>query len=413
MRLYYGWCIVAAALVTLTLTMGATFHSFGVFVRPISEELGLSRADANMSVILFSLGGAVWAPILGKMLDRLPIQRVMLACAVLMGASLATLGLSRSLLLSAVVLAVPLAIAVQCNVISANLLVARWFTVHRGRAMAIALFGMSLAGIVVTPAIALGVERTDWRQTLVVAGVVLGLALFALALFMRDRPGPNDVETATPPESQATQAAPGADAKPLTAVALLTMPAFWAIGLATAATLGFTSAVMVTLVPLAEGTGVGPTQAATLIAVLSGAGLVGGFVAAWIGDRVDRVLLLACLYMLVGGVAALFLVSQSFNLLVLGATLLGLSTGVASPVYHALIADRFGPASFGTAYGLMSLLMTVGGAIATRFAGEVFDSTGAYDGLFVTIIIAEVIAAALMFGVLALKPANAQAPGKA
>jgi hypothetical protein len=46
----------------------------------------------------------------------------------------------------------------------------------------------------------------------------------------------------------------------------------------------------------------------------------------------------------------------------------------------------------------MSVLMTVAGAAALRFAGEVFDRTGSYHWLFLTIVAVELVAAAMMFG---------------
>ena len=86
--------------------------------------------------------------------------RIMLGCALLMGASLVALGRSHSAWLSAIVIAGPLAFATQgAGILTANALVVRWFSVHRGRAMAIALTGMSLGGILLPPLIAALIEH--------------------------------------------------------------------------------------------------------------------------------------------------------------------------------------------------------------------------------------------------------------
>src|SRR5262249_61333748 len=95
-RVYYGWFIVASSVVVLTLLLGSTYHAFGVFVLPVSEDFGLSRAQTNTALILFSIGNAIWAPIVGQMLDRLPIRPIMLSGALLIGASLVALGYSHS-----------------------------------------------------------------------------------------------------------------------------------------------------------------------------------------------------------------------------------------------------------------------------------------------------------------------------
>jgi predicted MFS family arabinose efflux permease len=413
MRIYYGWYIVAISVVSLTLLLGSTFHAFGVFVLPVSQDFGLTRAQTNTALILFSLGSAICAPIVGQMLDRLSIRSIMLGCALLMGASLVALSRSHSVWLCAIVLGVPLAFATQgAGVLTATTLVARWFSVHRGRAMAIALTGMSLGGILLTPLIAVLVEHLGWRPTLAIVGCAVALTLVALVPVAREKPGPDDVESQTAraddAESAGDQAA--SSAQPLSAISLLRMWQFWTIGLSAALTLGGTQAVMITFVPLAQGSGIGMTQAASLISVLSAAGLVGNLLLAWIADRVDRIQLLGSLFIVVALVNGLLYFSHSFPLFVTCAALLGFTGGLVSPAFYALIADRFGPASFGTTNGLMTPVLTLVGALCVRYAGEVFDRTGGYSFLFLSFIASQAFAALLMFGtgMLAAPPAGAQ-----
>lgn len=401
MRIYYGWFIVAMSVVIFTLLLGTTYHAFGVFVVPVSRDLGLSRAEINTALILFSIGNAIWAPIVGQMLDRLAIRPIMLGCALLMGASLVALGLSDSASWSAIVLVAPLAFAMQgAGILTANTLVVRWFSVHRGRAMAIALTGMSLGGIVLPPLIAIVIEHIGWRQTLVIVGCAVAITLVALVPIAREKPGPDDVESRTAraddADSRAREAA--ANVRPLKATSLLRMWPFWTIGVSSALTLGVVQALMITIVPLAQDSGIGSTQAASLISVLAAAGLIGNLLLAWIADRVDRMRLLGILFVAVALVNGLLFFSRGYPLLVTCAALLGLTGGIVSPAFHTLIADRFGPASFGTAYGLMTPVLAITSALCTRYAGEVFDRTGGYSFLFVSFIASQGFAALLMFG---------------
>src|SRR5882757_4147300 len=105
MRIYYGWIIAAAGMCTYTLLIGATFNAYGLFVVPVSQDLRLSRADANTGLILMNLGGAVTAPFLGRVLDRIPARLVMMISAVFFGSSFVVLAKTDSLWLSAIVLA--------------------------------------------------------------------------------------------------------------------------------------------------------------------------------------------------------------------------------------------------------------------------------------------------------------------
>lgn len=69
-RIYYGWFIVAASMLIYMLIIGSTFSVFGLFVQPVSEEFGLSRADMNTGLILLNLGNAALAPFIGQILGE-------------------------------------------------------------------------------------------------------------------------------------------------------------------------------------------------------------------------------------------------------------------------------------------------------------------------------------------------------
>ena len=115
------------------------------------------------------------------MFDRVPIKRILVASAIAFGGGFVALGLSHSLLLDAVVLFVPLAIAVVGAGTGANpALVARWFTVYRGRAMAIAAIGVSLGGLALAPPATFLIARIGWRQALIGLGCGITPVFYAL-----------------------------------------------------------------------------------------------------------------------------------------------------------------------------------------------------------------------------------------
>jgi MFS family permease len=377
-RIYFGWYVVAVSAVVYMLVLGGTFSSFGMFVLPVSAEFKLSRADTNTALILLNIGNLIWAPFVGRALDRFSAKRIMMASAAVFGLSLVALSLSRSIWLSALVLAVPLSIAFQgAGVITMSVFLARWFTARRGRAMALALLGMSLATMIVAPVIGMSIEAIGWRRTLTAAGVVIGGLIFILGATMRDRPGPDEAEAA---RGETPSAAPAG--RPQTVGALLRMPIFWTIALAIAAAQGIAQALVVTLVPLGLQGGLSMLEATTLISAYGAAGIAGKLLLAAVADRLERMLLLAALIGLVVAVNAGLLASHSYAVLMLCAIGLGAAVGAIPPVQYALLADRFGAPSFGTVRGLMSPVSAVSGLICLRVAGEVFDRTGGYGPLF-------------------------------
>jgi cyanate permease len=192
---------------------------------------------------------------------------------------------------------------------------------------------------------------------------------------------------------------PATDLPALSVGALLSRPSFWAIGLGTGLAMGIFQGLIVSLVPIAREAGFTTTRAATLISTVGITAISGKMIVAWLADRVDRSLALSVLYAMLAASSVAMPLSHSFPALVGSSLLIGLSTGAAMPLYMALLADRFGTRTFGTASGIITFITSLLGAAAVRFGGEVFDRTGGYQLMFTTFCGLGVLAALLVFSV--------------
>ncbi len=396
MKIYYGWWIVAISLVLQMLTVGTTMNSFGMYVLPASHEFGLSRANANTGIILISLGGAALAPFVGRMLDFLPVRRIMALGAVVFGGSFITMGLSHNIWLTAFALALPLPLGIAAaGHLASTTVVARWFTAQRGRAMALSMMGMSLGTIVMAPVIGMLIEAIGWRQCLIAIGIASAAIFLVLVPLMRDRPGPGDVEPV--PAGVRQPAAPAqAQGKPLAIGAILRMPIFWMLAFSVAMALSVLQTVALSIIPLAQESGISVTTSATLLSVLGTMSLLGKGLLAVIGDRIDRVIMLMSIFLFQAFACAVLLVGHSYGMLVLCAGLQGLCAAAISPIFMALLADRVGSASFGTAQGAAALVMALCSALFVRLGGEIYDRTGSYDAMFIAFAVVSLLAALLV-----------------
>jgi MFS family permease len=400
--MYFGWLIVVIAALVYMVTIGTTTTAFGLFVVPVSAEFQLSRANMNSALILLNIGSAVLAPIMGRMLDRFSARWIMIACAILFGLSMAGLGLSRSLWLSALILVAPLPAAILgVSTLTMSVLLARWFTARRGRAMVLAAMGMALAAIAVTPIVAWLVAAEGWRAALVIAGGGAAIILLTLAFFVRERPGADEigVETRTGQAMHAGASASGADVPnaPLAFKSILAMPSFWLIAISVSIAVGMSQAIAITFVPLGLGHGLSMAQATSLLSIAGGSGIVGQLSLSAFADRVERVVLLSCMFALGAVLNAILFVSSAYPMLIVCALMLGMTSGAVAPLLYALVADRFGLASFGTVRGMMTPVIAINAALCVRLAGEVYDRTGGYGALFLIFLVLQLLAAALMF----------------
>jgi MFS family permease len=405
-RLYYGWCIVGVAMMAYMLIIGTTFSAFGLFVLPVSAEFKLTRAEMNTALILLNLGNAAMAPLLGRLLDRIPARRVYFACAVLLAVGFVVLGLSRSIWLSGLVLGVLMPLGVLgAGTLTMTVFLARWFTAHRGRALTIASVGLNLASVTVPPVVGLLIESQGWRTALLIVGVAVGVLLGGLGLLLRERPGLGEHEAGGEPAREA--ASPDQGAAPVSPAAILRMPQFWSLGLSVAAAIAVIQTFMITLVPLGRENGLSLMKAASLMPALGGGALAATFFIAALADKVDRILMLAG-FMIMGALVNVALpFARDYTVLMILAALMGVINAALTPLFYALLADRFGLASFGTVRGLALPLTSALGMVAVRGAGEVFDATGSYDALFHAFVILQLVAAGLMFATRFTRPVAA------
>jgi MFS family permease len=392
-RFYYGWLVVAMSTFIYLVVVGASFGVYSLYVLPVSKEFHLSRAEVNTGLILMNLGNAVLSPFIGWILDRVSVKKVMVVSTLIFGLSFVILSQSRSLWLSAAVLALGIpASYLGVGSISLCVLIGRWFVANRGRALALAGVGIFLGSLVIAPAVSWLIVAQGWRAALLATGLVFTALLLPIGLFVRARPGPGDVE----PGADAALAAAEPD-RPAAVGEILGAPAFWTSTLAI--TIGFAviQALVVSLVPFARQSGLTMLEATSLVSATGVGAIVASLLVAIVADRMDRVLMVTGM-LLAGAVMNLALLTGGGYPLLLGcAALMGASTASIAPVYYALLADRFGGASFGTVRGLMMPLVAGGAMVSVRAAGEVFDRTGGYGLLFQAFIVLELVAAALMF----------------
>lgn len=385
MRFYFGWVIVAITMVIFMLLVGCLANAFGLFVLPVSQDLGLSRADVNTGYILTVLGGAAMAPFLGRLIDTYPVRRVMLVCALMFAGGMITVGLSENVWLSAAMLAVPVAVGMGgVGTIGSMAIVARWFKAQRGRAMAISMMGMSLGTIALTPMVGLMIASFGWRQTLVTLGVGMGTVFLIAIALLREHPGPGDIEPGAA-EYLASQPQPTIQeeiGKPLGTLQILRMPLFLLPSIAAALALSAAQGITISMVPMAQEAGIGVAQAATLMSMLGATSIAGKFLLVWVGDRVSRSISLAVMAAATAASSGLLMFADSYPMLLVSSALLGLAVGSITPALLALLADAVGAASFGSANGIAMLIGAFTGALAMRGAGELYDRTGGYDTMF-------------------------------
>ena len=398
---YYGWLILAATAVSELLAQGATSYAAGLFVLPLQNEFHISRAVANMPVLIMFLGAALVAPLVGKALDRYPIRLVISLGAIIFSLSFIGIALSGSLLVMAALLFLPTAIGFMgTGPLTTSAMASRWFYRRRGLALGIAAVATSGGGFTVVPLLSRAIQQYGWRMGLVYEAVIMGIIMVGLAwLVLRDRP--SDMGLDQHPENLGREKAEAALRNSGPALRwhdILGSRAFWIPSLVLAMVSGTSQALVVTMVPYGVSLGQAAVTAAGLISAFAIAAAITKIAAGLLADHLNQRLLLIA--------AALLMTMAWLNLAVFAAPwallasscMAGIALGCALPTAAALIAAYFGSARFGAAMGWTYTLVGIVSIAASLSIGFIYDRLGGYHSAFVIFssLLAAVLATTLL-----------------
>jgi MFS family permease len=165
--IYYGWWVLAAAAVTEMLAIGSISYASGLFVVPLERELSLSRAAASSAIPIAFAGGALMAPIVGYLLDRISISWVLIIGVLSLCLGFVAIAATSSLTVMAAALFVLVGFGgMAVGPLTTSTLASRWFYKRRGRALGVAAVATSGGGILVVPLLSLAIEAYGWRSAL-------------------------------------------------------------------------------------------------------------------------------------------------------------------------------------------------------------------------------------------------------
>ena len=205
-RVFYGWWIIAAIFVVLTVTAGLGFYNAAVILRQSKEELGASVSAVSGATALFFAVSGLTGFATSRFMHRVDL-RVFYVVGAAIGAG-ALVGLRwvdsvADLYVFFVVFGVAFAIA---GLVPSTTIVARWFDRRRSIALSIASTGLSFGGIAITPFAAGFIEDRGLAEAGPWLGLVWLLGIAPIALFIRSWPA--DMGVLAPIDERAPVPAP-------------------------------------------------------------------------------------------------------------------------------------------------------------------------------------------------------------
>lgn len=362
------WLAVACGAFILTLTTGLR-ATFGLFLKPVSIDLGVSREFFGFGFALQNLLWGAASPFLGSIADKYGTGRVVVFGTLCYAAGLAIMGYATSgnmVIIGNVLVGVALAGSGFSVVLGAIGRAAP--PEKRSMALGIITAGGSFGQFAVVPYAHLLIEAFDWRTALI------GLALTAL-IMLPLIPPVTRVHSVQPAGIPQTLRQALAEAMVHKGFWLLTAGFF---------VCGFQVVFVATHLPaFLVDRGMPTWVGAWTLALVGLFNIIGSYGCGMLGGRYSKKNLLALLYSLRALAFILFMVMplSEFSVLLFGA-LLGLLWLGTVPLTSGLVAYIFGPAYMSMLYGIVFLSHQVGSFLGAWLGGYFYDAFGSYDAMW-------------------------------
>lgn len=363
--------MLAGAAVMLSLSMGMR-QSQGLFMQPITRDLGMSAADYAFALALQNILWGVSQPFFGALVDRYGTRWVMLFGVLTYAGGMVLTAFATHGWMITLGSGAMIGLALSCTASAISAKVAAKVVRPERRSLAFGL--VSAAGSVGTffaaPLAQDTMQSAGWQAAMLVF-VGLSAAMLPAALLA------GRADRVPLPANEAANAASETLTQTLREASqhggyLVMSAAFFVCGLQ----LVFITTHLPTY--LAD-CGINPMVSAQALAVIGFFNVLGSWLFGWLGDRYPKQILLGIVYLIRSAtiVAYFSLPASQASTLIFAAVMGSLWLGVI-PLVNGLVAHIFGVRFLATLTGIAFFSHQVGSFLGAWAGGMLYDALGSY-----------------------------------
>jgi len=352
------------------------FGAFSLFIEPLEQEFGWSRADMSLALTLFTACLAVTLPFMGRLVDRYGSRRVLAPSMLVLGAGLCVLGWRLDALW------ILLTVYVLIGVLGAGAnsppymrTVSSWFDRRRGLAIGTAMAGAGLGYAYVPPMVRYINDAYGWRFSFLALGaIIIFVATPLVALFLKDPPRPRAAETPGPDGAVAETT--GDEWREAVGRGV-----FWML-ICVFALLSFSLYGMLAhFKPMLSEMGIPGAEAGWIAGMVGIAVMVSRVVIGYLIDRIFAPRVALVVFLLSAAGMVVLSTGNAAGFAIPAAVLLGLSMGAEIDLLAYLAGRYFGLKSFAVIYGLLFSAFLAGTALGPWAYGAAYDADGSYSAM--------------------------------
>lgn len=392
-NIYYGWFIVAAGLIIISLD-GILLYSFGIYMPYMKESFDITHLESSS---LFSVRNIVFAfamIISGRLIDRFNPKVV-----IFLGGFTAVLGMfltayAKSDWQLIFAYAVLPGIGNGFFYIPSVAIISRWFNEKRALAIGIATMGVPISGMVINPLTAWLNSTVGLERSLMALSVILAFLLLTAFVMRR-----------SPEEERAAGAAPGSK-RPLPGTdedwgvkKAVSTSSFWILYTIFFFGMNTFLIILVNLFDYAKESGVSAIVASGAPAAIAFGSIFGRlFFSGVLTKYFDNKRVLFISYFLEAVSIIIIIYSQTIWAFYLFGFLFGFFYSGHMPIFPTILSNYFGTRFIGSIFGVSATAFSVASITGPLLAGYLYDTTNShYQSIVVSAVICFIAAFSTFF----------------
>ncbi len=388
-RPFYGWTLVGVAAFVMVIGTVPLFQGMTAWFVVLESHFGWSRTQLSIAFSLSRVEGSIMGPISGYLIDKLGSRRMVLIGLVIAGGGFVIMSQMQNIwhfYAAFIVMSMGVGLGTWMPMMT---VLNNWFSRNRSTAMALAMEGFLVGGMILVPLLAFAIDpdavgRPGWRNTALAIGLFLVVVAFPLSRLVRNAPEPYGMfpdgeATARPRRTSSANTDSVAEQEPdFTWQEAVRTSSFWLITMGHACSSIVIVTITVHLGPMLTDSGFSLQTIGWIVGAYTGVAAIFTLVGGYVGDRLPIRLGLFAFSAIQSAAVVVLMLADTLTMALLFSVLMGIGFGGRNPLTTAIRGVYFGRKAFASITGMSMIPMNVMLLAAPLFAGIMFDATQSY-----------------------------------
>ncbi len=398
-KIHYGWFVVLASFLIMSVGFASVYNCASLFVKPITEDLGFSRSQFNVTMTIRAACQVAVSLLAGKIFRPGRLLLIMKAATLVLIGSFLMYSFAHTLL-EFYVLSVLVAVALSLiTVLPISIILSNWFETGRGGALGLAFMGSGVGGMILSALTGMWIEDFGWRIAYQILTMLMVIFVIP-SVFLIFKVKPEDIGL----QAIGASTTVGDETKAevmhgLTLAQASHRVSFWALNIASVLMIVAINALMMNVAPHLADIGYSISFSANIVALVMGSLAFGKFFLGKLFDGIglQRTVIIAGL----ANILALVGMVLAPNYLGLALTILfvGVGCAYATIAPSVLTIEMYGRRDYNAILGILTAVGSMGSVIGPIMTGIMYDASGDYYSSFMLSIVFCVIALAIYTGI--------------